>query len=384
MGRPTRGGDPDLTPRVPPRLRRALLPVYQHAIRQTHELSYLFIELTARCQLACRHCGSDCKADPAVADLSLDDVVRVLDEIRGAWDPRGIWLVLSGGEPLAWRPLWDLADRVHAMGFPWGMVTNGWAWNDAAFERARAAGMRSVAVSLDGLEEDHDWLRGRPGSFARASATLRRLAADPSLEVVDAITCVTPRVLPRLDDVREHVRSLGLRRWRVFTICPIGRAASDPELQLDRAGYQALMRKILAIRAEEAARPAGDGLVVNLSDSGYQGPHLEHRVRDFDYFCLAGIRVAGIMVNGDFLACPNIDRRFRQGNLHSDSFVDTWEHRYEAFRDRRWMRTGACASCSEWRQCQGNDLHLWDLDRNETRLCHYHQYGLADPVDGGG
>lgn len=87
------------------------------------------------------------------------------------------------------------------------------------------------------------------------------------------------------------------------------------------------------------------------------------------------------MVNGDILACPNIDRRFRQGNVHHDSFLDVWENRHEPFRDREWMRVGRCAACSEWRHCQGNSFHLWDLDRNESKLCHFRDLGLADTVE---
>ena len=99
-------------------------------------------------------------------------------------------------------------------------------------------------------------------------------------------------------------------------------------------------------------------------------------MRDDVYFCRAGINVAGIMSNGDILACPNIDRRFRQGNVHTDSFVEVWENRYREFRDRAWMRQGDCTRCKEWSMCQGNSFHLWDCDRCRPRLCHLDFYGL--------
>ena len=115
---------------------------------------------------------------------------------------------------------------------------------------------------------------------------------------------------------------------------------------------------------------------VKLSESGYLGPHYEHRVRDHAYFCATGINVAGIMVSGDILACPNIDQRLAQGNIFEDSFINVWENRYEKFRKRKWMKTGPCKSYSEWRLCQGNSLHSWDLDNNRPRLCHCNDFGL--------
>jgi radical SAM protein with 4Fe4S-binding SPASM domain len=353
------------------RSRRHLLPLYQRTIRELHELGYLFLELTHRCNLDCLHCGSDCQASSTDPDLPRDDLLRVLGEIAEKYDPHKITVVLSGGEPLCYPRVFDLGAELHRLGFPWGMVTNGWAWDEAAFARARAAHMASVTVSLDGLEAEHDWLRNRPGSWQRATATIRRLAADRFVQVMDAITCVNQRSFDTLDDIYQLVGELGLTRWRLFTISPIGRATQRPELFLSPAQYRALMARILAWRER-------GGLQVDLSESGYLGPCLENRVRGHDYFCSAGIRVGGVMVNGDILACPNIDRRFRQGNIHRDSFVDVWEHRFQAFRDRSWTRTGRCGACDQWAWCQGNGMHLWDLDRHEPRLCHYQDFGLRD------
>ena len=353
------------------RARRRLLPVYQHTVRQLHELGYLFLELTHQCNLSCLHCGSDCVAGTDQPDLPFDDILRVMREIKQYNDSHKITVVLSGGEPLCYPRVFELGRALHDLEFPWGMVTNGWGWNDRAFEQARAARMGSVTVSLDGLEAEHDWLRGRPGSFERATATIRRLVDEPFYQVMDSITCVNKRNFDQLDEVYELVKALGLTRWRLFSISPIGRAPQIPDLFLEREQYQGMMHKILGWKER------GE-ITVNLSESGYVGPCLERKVRDHDYFCMAGVRVGGIMVNGDILACPNIDRRFSQGNIHEDSFHEVWEQRFGAFRDRKWTKVGRCASCEEWSQCQGNGMHLWDLDRNQPRMCHFEDFGLRD------
>ena len=83
------------------------------------------------------------------------------------------------------------------------------------------------------------------------------------------------------------------------------------------------------------------------------------------------------MVNGDILACPNIDRRFRQGNVGTDSFVEVWENKYLQFRDRSWMKTDRCRTCSEWKMCQGNSFHLWDVEASRPKLCHFRDFDLG-------
>jgi radical SAM protein with 4Fe4S-binding SPASM domain len=168
------------------------------------------------------------------------------------------------------------------------------------------------------------------------------------------------------------LQEMGVRRWRIFTIWPSGRAARQSEqLMLDANDFQSLMTKVTDFRR----RP---GIQVSYSEVGYLGLS-ECEVRDEPFFCRAGINVGGIMANGDILACPSIDRGFIQGNILTDSFLDIWEHRFQAFRDRRWMKRGACASCPEWRSCGGEAFHLRDPETRELSLCHFRQFELGRP-----
>lgn len=356
-----------------PRLRRALIPARQAHARRTHDLRYLFLELTRDCNLECRHCGSACTREAGGPSLAPGDVLRVLREVRERHDPRTVTVALSGGEPLCYPELFSLGRAITDFEFPWGMVTNGYGWTPTKVLQARAAGMHWVTVALDGLELEHDWLRRRSGSFRRAIDAISMLLRDPSWQSFEVVTCVHQRNLPTLDRLLGLLRALGVREWRLYTVSPNGRAEDDPELFLDPPKFRELLEAIERMRDN-------DGIRVSLSESGYLGPGYECQARDTAYFCRAGITVAGIMANGDILACPNIDRSFRQGNIATDSFVETWERGYRLFRDRSWMRTGDCVSCSEWSHCQGNSFHLWDPEANRTRLCHCRDLGLLKPT----
>ncbi|MBD4339527.1 radical SAM/SPASM domain-containing protein, partial [Xanthomonas citri pv. citri] len=74
------------------------------------------------------------------------------------------------------------------------------------------AGLHSMTVSIDGFEAEHNRLRRHPLSFVRAAEAVRMAAAEPSI-AFDAVTCVTPALVPRLDEFKEYLLSLGLRSW---------------------------------------------------------------------------------------------------------------------------------------------------------------------------
>lgn len=347
---------------------KKLLHLSQKAVINVHELRAIFFELTHKCNLACMHCGSDCVKDTRTPDLSARSVLNVLDEIRSKYNPHKVMVILSGGEPLCYPGVFELGKEITEREFPWGMVTNGYAWNADKLERARLAGMRSITVSLDGFEAEHNWLRGDSRSFERAVNTIKMLLKNPFYQAMDVITCVNKRTLGRFEDFYGYIVALGVKNWRLFTISPIGRAAEHPELILNGPEFRLLFEKIVELRARNE-------IVVTYSESGYLGPAYDCAVRDHGFFCRAGINVAGIMLNGDILACPNIDRRFRQGNISEDSFVDVWENGFGVFRDRSWMKTGSCANCKEWPSCRGNSFHLWDIDGRKTRLCYHKVLG---------
>lgn len=339
--------------------------IYQDLEADFHDLRYLFWESTRQCNLNCRHCGSDCGKDSRKG-MDKEKVVAVLQRIAETYKVADIMLVITGGEPLTRPDLLEIMAEARALGFPLGMVTNGYALDERMAERLARVGLHSVVVSLDGPEPAHDWLRNRQGSFKRACLALRSLQGA-GVPIVEAITCATPRSVGLLGETFEIVSGLGSTHWRVFNIFPAGRAKGNAELIFDSAGIRRLVRVMARLREKGKSR----NLVVNLSEEGFLGWEWEHQVRDTPYFCRAGINIAGIMADGAIAACPNLPSWMNQGSLDRDDFIQVWEERYQLFRDRSWTRQGDCAHCPVWRVCRGNSLHLWDQEEKRPYFCHY-------------
>ena len=340
-------------------------------LKQLHPLRQLFWESTLRCNVHCLHCGSDCIASVETPDMPAEDFLRVIDtEITPHVDPHKVLVIISGGEPLMRKDLADVGMALKQRGYPWGMVTNGLALTEKKFREHIDAGLRSITVSCDGLEEDHVWLRQHPLAFEGATRAIRLIAEHNSssrrLLAWDVVTCANQRNIDHLPAIRDMLWSLGVRDWRVFGIDPMGRAATNPELLLTDEQFRFLMDFIVAER--EAGRH------VSYSCEGYLGTY-EGRVRDHLYQCAAGISVASILIDGSISACTSIRGKYYQGNIYRDSFWEVWENGFKSYRDRSWMKQSEpCKDCKAFAFCEGNGMHLRRED-GSLMLCHLHRLG---------
>ncbi len=329
------------------------------SIEREHTLRQLFWECTLRCNMHCRHCGSDCKRVAGVVDMPAEDFLRVLDSVARKCDPHNVFVIITGGEPLMRDDLEETCRRIYDRGFPWGLVTNGLYLTPERFQRLRKAGMHTVALSLDGMEANHNWMRGHKDAFQMASQAIDLLVASPLR--FDCVTCVNRRNYTELPAIRDFLIHKGVQEWRIYTVFPMGRAKDDPDMRLSGEEFRGVFEFIKQTRHEGRIK-------ASYGCEGYLGEY-EGEVRDHFFRCQAGISVGSVMADGAIAACASIRADYNQGNIYQDDFMEVWEHRYQPHRTFEWRRTGDCANCRHWRYCRGNGMHLRD-DEGRTILCH--------------
>lgn len=328
-------------------------------LEKNHPLRQLFWECTLRCNLACRHCGSDCRKEATVSDMPLEHFLAVLDDVATMTRPERVLVNTVGGEPLVRPDIVECGKAITSRGFPWGMVSNGVLLDDEMLNRLLDAGLRTIAISLDGLAPEHNWLRGN--SFDRTTAAISLLTKTQDL-AWDVITCVNRRNFPTLPEVKQFLISLGVKKWRIFTIFPQGRAKLNHELFLSPVQYDALMQFIATTRRE------GE-IDISYSCEGYLGDY-EGKVRRYYFRCDSGLMTASVLANGDISGCMSIRSHYAQGNIYRDRFTDVWQNRFQIMRDRKWMKRDACAGCKAWDWCAGGPFHLRD-DDGSLLHCNY-------------
>ena len=158
-------------------------------MQEKHPLRQLFWECTLRCNMKCRHCGSDCKVSAEHRDMPFADFRKVLEDVKQKYDSHKVMIVITGGEPLMRKDLEQCGRAIYDMEFPWGVVSNGYLMTPQRIESLLGSGMHCATISLDGFEQQHEWMRGVPGSFRNASKAIEILAKEPQIKF-EVVTCV--------------------------------------------------------------------------------------------------------------------------------------------------------------------------------------------------
>lgn len=328
-----------------------------------YPLRQLFWECTLKCNMSCLHCGSDCKKTTDIEDMPLDYFLPILSEIKGHQPPVKTIVFTVGGEPLVRPDIIQCGREISKRGFYWGMVSNAMLIDGQMMKELSDNGLCSLAIDIDGLSEQHNWLRQSTISFDRAYNAIEHIRKAPHL-IWDVITCVNPRNLPYLSELKRMLIDAGVKRWRCFTIAPMGRAKGNNELQLSDEQLKELMEFIRTIREEGT-------IDLSYACEGYLGEY-EMRVRKHPFNCMAGINTASIRANGDISGCLSIRSHYNQGNIYQDSFWNVWTNRFEKYRHHDWMRVGECATCGLFDKCHGNGMHLRN-DDGTLMSCHYNK-----------
>ena len=338
------------------------LAEHTRSLYRTPELRKLFFELTLQCNERCFHCGSSCTAERG-DELSREEWMGVVDQVKADFDISRMQLCITGGEPLLNQDFFDIMGYAHAQGFRWGMTSNATLITPEVARRLADAGMGTISVSIDGLRETHDRLRGLAGGYDRAMAGICNLIDVGTFNAVQVTTVVNHDNIDQLDALFEIMDGLDIDSWRVINLEPIGRALDHPELMLSRDDYVRLFDFI------REKRRAGYPLLYGCSH--YLGLDLEAEVREWYWLCNAGVYTASIMANGDIGACLDIERlpKLVQGNIRTDRLRAVWDGRFEQFRSDLSERNAECRTCEHARFCRGDAHHSWDWENDRPLVC---------------
>ena len=339
------------------------LTEYRRQLWVHPQIKFLFFEMTDQCNLNCLHCGSRCTGKNRTY-LDFDLMKRVMCSVADRYDPYKIMISITGGEPMLHPDIYKTVMAAHKLGFPVGMTSNGTMINERAAKALAFAGLDTIAISLDGIEDTHDAFRQSPGSFSRAMHGVHALRAV-GIEA-QAITVIHRKNIHQLDEMFDFFRSDGFYSWRLVNIEPIGRAKDNSDLMLNPTELRYLLDFIREKRFDN-----DNEMDVTYGCSHFLTYDYEREVRDFYFQCAAGTQVASIMADGSITACLDIERRSEliQGNAYEDDFIDVWENRFKIFRYDRTGDSRKCSGCKYRNVCMGDSVHTWNYDENEPSYC---------------
>jgi len=181
-------------------------------------LRYLELQLTRRCNLKCKHCYL---GTPSEVDLSLSQVVATLKEFE---EIQGLRVLFSGGEPLLYPELRNLNKRLPQFALRKVLLTNGTLITEE--NQDLWSHFDEIQVSLDGLKEGHEALRG-PGTFDLA---VRGIDIATKKGVPISIATMVHRYnLKEFDGLARWVERQQVVEWNIDVPCKAGRLSENSD-----------------------------------------------------------------------------------------------------------------------------------------------------------
>lgn len=260
------------------------------------------IGITMRCPNKCIHCGAaDIIADP---ELSLDEVNRVVDE---SIDLGSYLISFDGGEPMLRSDLPDMVRHVDKTQAIATTFTSGFWLTPKKAEELKAAGLYAVRVSIDSPRRDeHDRVRGRPGSYDDAMAGITN-ALEAGI-LTDMFVVVSPNNIDELEDFYTMAEEKGMHELSLYEIIAVGRWLDHEDETISSNDVDRLGR------FQKEKNRLTDGPRVTAFPF-FMGPDM--------FGCFAGRRWVHITSAGDVLPCAYTPMKF--GNIRDEPLQDIWK-----------------------------------------------------------
>jgi radical SAM protein len=332
-------------------------------------------EVTRACAFACRHCRAEAQPRRHPQELTTEEAFRLLDQIKEFGDPI---LVITGGDPMMRRDLYDILAYAVQRGLRTSLTpTTTRLVTPKALARVKEAGVRRVAISIDGpTAEAHDAFRGFPGSFEIA-LRIARDAVDAGLSL-QVNTTISRYNVHLLEEMMELVARFGAVQWSLFFLVPTGRGkAADmisPEehervfhwlydlsrqasFDIKSTAAPAYRRVVIQREQGKGPAPAGEPAAPIVAGAGYRYQDGLDRpakgVNDGKGFCF-------ISHLGD--VCPSGFLPLAAGNVRRQSVVEIYRHAplFRSLRDPTALE-GRCGRCEFREVCGGSRARAYAL-----------------------
>lgn len=307
-------------------------------------------ELTLKCTLNCIHCGS--RAGKARQnELSLDECYRVADQLVSLGCKN---LTMIGGEVFLFKGWEKLAAYLTDKGLVVNIVTNGYILGELEIEKIRQAGLFNVGISMDGMEANHNQIRGRGDAFQRLKNSLDLLRQHGIATGV--ITTLMRSNFNDLEAMYAFLIKRGVQVWQLQLASPMGNLAGQENVTLSPAQVKQVIE---FIRGKSRERE----MIVLAADSiGYfddNETYIRGNSSPICYWggCSAGISSVFIDSIGNVKGCGALyDDIFIEGNLRERSLGEIWNDPGAFAYNRKFspdQLTGRCKGCEAGDLCRG-------------------------------
>lgn len=320
------------------------------------------IHITDRCNLKCKHCydkGTMC-------EMSFEDFKRNIEQCLEFIENHKLSALINitGGEPFVHKEIEKIMDFLYIKfkqryPFKITILTNGTLLDDNIIAKISKYKdmIFEVQISIDGMETEHDLIRG-PGTW-RKSLEATRLLQNEGYKVSWSFV-VSKRNYKKTEEFLQLAVDCNINRVTLSRLVPLGENKEDNlEMVLSKEEFENF-QKIAYEKASEMVENLinGEGKTYlcmqrcdlwHLADPEYvvrqiQIPNIPTYLM-LGCSCMIGKNIVVIMPNSDMLACRRLPVVL--GNLKKTKLKEIWSNNeyLKKIRMRRNYMTGECKKC---------------------------------------
>lgn len=297
-------------------------------------------EFTLACNLRCSHCGS-VAGQPRPDELNTKDCFDLCEDLAeiGCLD-----VAIMGGEPFMREDYFAVSRCARDLGMNVNFVSNG-TLLDQHIERIRRIEPKVVGISLDGMKENHEKIRG-PGTWERTVGAVNLLRENNiQTTIITTVSKINFKDLPTLKDL---IIGKGVN-WQIQTAMPFG--SFKREYTLSREEFYATA---MFISKQQIRNRFEDLPVVGAHCYGYFSKILPSGRWNG---CTAGVSSLGITSDGGIVGCLSMGNdRYIEGNVRDRSLKDIWNDPSAFAYNRQFRETDLgenCRGCKHSIKCRG-------------------------------
>jgi radical SAM protein with 4Fe4S-binding SPASM domain len=308
------------------------------------------MEITARCNLNCRHCYINLPAGDRQAkarELTVDEIISIA---RQGVDLGAVWCLITGGEPLLREDFVDIYMGLKRLGLLVSVFTNATLIGDEHIRLFRRYPPRDIEVSVYGVtRETFGRVTRRPASFQRFMAGLSKLQAAGIGVRLKAMALRSN--LHEQKEIAAFSRALTKDYFRYDPQLHL-RYDGDPVRNEEIRAERLTSEQVVALEeADEqrmrAIRKECD-ILVKEEFTRYSGDHLFH--------CGAGIHSFAVGYEGSFCLCSSLRADGTTYDLRKGTLAEAWQDFVPRVRDLRSQRKEFLDTC---RRCAIINLCRW-------------------------
>jgi radical SAM protein len=333
--------------------------------------------MTQACALACRHCRAEAVPLPHPNELTYDEGTAFLRQIADFGDPLP-QLILTGGDPLARKDLYELIDEAHKLGIGISITPAATsALTREVLVRLKEHGVEGLGLSLDGsTAEHHDSIRGVPGTFDR---TMQAIRWAQELEMpLQVNTLAAAETAPDVPAIYELLKPFAVSRWSLFFLISVGRGKVlqplSPEDGEELMTWIYETSRIAPFIVATTEAPSYRRVALErMREEGITGEQIKRSGTARGFGIRDGHGIVFVSNTGDI--CPAGFLPLVTGNVRHDRLADVYRNA-PAFRSLHdpTQFEGRCGYCEYHALCGGSRARAYEATGNplaEDPFCEY-------------